>query len=77
MKSMLMIFACLVVIAAATSNKGGNASVVADLTTNQRLCIVGKVRNEPSIMTSLNDCKKEAGGLACIKAIPALASCFA
>ena len=74
---MLMIFACLVVIAAATSNKGGNASDVSDLTTDERLCIVGKVRNEPSIMKTLNDCKEGSTGLACIKAIPALASCFA
>ena len=76
MKSMLIIFACLVVIAAAASNKGGNASDVADLTTDERLCIVHKVRDEPSIMKTLNDCKEGSTVLACIKAIPALSSCF-
>ena len=81
MKSMLMILACLVVIAAAASTKEenivrGSPSDVAALTAEQRQCIVDKVRNDPSIMKDLNDCREGSTGLACIKAIPALASCF-
>ena len=82
MKSIIMIFACLVLIVAATSAKDdhlerGNPSDVASLTADERLCIVDVVRKDPSIMAALNSCTKESTGLACIKAIPALASCFA
>jgi uncharacterized surface protein with fasciclin (FAS1) repeats len=82
MKYTFVIFACALFIAAAAADSNNedtyinrDASDVADLTVDERKCIVDKVQSDPSVLTSLNACKNQ--GLTCINAIPKLASCFA
>jgi hypothetical protein len=80
--SFVVIFALVVAVAtAAPSNDHvDNKSIgtdLANLTTQQRICIADAVKADPSIITALKSCYDTNGGLACVKAIPALASCFA
>jgi hypothetical protein len=48
-----------------------------NLTLEQRTCIANKVKADPTIMSSLKKCHQAGEGMTCVKAIPALASCFA
>ena len=47
------------------------------LTKEQRTCIAEGAKADLSIITELKNCKDSHGGLACVKAIPARAGCFA
>jgi hypothetical protein len=64
-------------VAAAPSPDQTENSEFAQLTVEQRTCIANAVRADTSIIGDLKNCHTNNGGLACVKAIPALASCFA
>ncbi len=80
MNSTIVFLVCMVVLATAAPNGGpsneNENSEFAQLTTEQRTCIANAVRADTSIITDLKNCHTNNGGLACVKAIPALASCF-
>jgi hypothetical protein len=88
MKYLIVLIACMAAIVAAAPSKGhhskesnsnesNSSSEFAQLTSAQRTCIANAVRADTSIITALKNCHTTHGGLACVKAIPALASCFA
>ena len=78
MKSIIFIFALVLAVAlAAPKPAESNEHDFGNLTKDQRLCIIDKVKADPTIMAALKTCHKTGGGLDCVKAIPQLVSCFA
>ena len=81
MNSSIVFLVCMIVLATAAPNGGpsnGNEnSEFSQLTTEQRTCIASAVKADTSIIADLKNCHTTNGGLACVKAIPALTSCFA
>ena len=74
----VVIMALMVAFVAAAPNRDqSNESEFAQLTTEQRTCIASAVKANTSIIGDLKNCHTTHGGLACVKAIPALATCFA
>jgi hypothetical protein len=60
---------------AAAPNRNEN-NEFSQLNTEQRTCIAKAIEANTSIIASLKNCHTTNGGLACVKAIPALSSCF-
>jgi hypothetical protein len=81
MNSTILFLVCMVVLATAAPNGGlsnkNENSEFAQLTTEQRTCIAAAVKADTALLADLKNCLTTNGGLACVKAIPALASCFA
>ena len=83
--SFVIIFALVVAVATAAprgghsneNNSNGNSTEFAKLTADQRTCIASAVKADTTIIAALKNCHTTHGGLTCVKAIPALASCFA
>ena len=81
--TIVVFFALMVAVATAAPNGGhsaennNNSSEFSKLTTAQRTCIASAVKADSSIIAALKNCHTTHGGLACVNAIPALATCFA
>lgn len=78
MKYLPIILACLVAIVAAANSNENNSYEFSQLTTTQRSCIanITKADTSGAVGVALKNCHTTHGGLACVKAIPALSSCF-
>ena len=80
--TIVVFFALMVAVGTAAPNGGhsgennSNSSEFSQLTTAQRICIASAVKADSSIIAALKNCHTTHGGLACVKAISALASCF-
>ena len=84
MNTTIVVFVALMVAVATAAPRGGhseennsNSSEFSQLTTAQRTCIASAIKADSSIIAALKNCHTTHGGLACVKAIPALATCFA
>ena len=81
--SFVVVLALLVAVVAAApegghqSNDNRGSSAFAQLTLAQRTCIANAVKADTTIIAALKNCHTTHGGLDCVKAIPALATCFA
>ncbi len=76
MKSIVLLLVCMVVVALAAPSNMDSGSDMPDLTKEQRQCIVDQFKSDDTVLEALKKCHADNGGLACIKAIPQLASCF-
>jgi len=83
MNTTFVVFFALMVAIATAAPKGSSSdesdsssSEFSQLTSKQRTCIASAVKANTSIVAALKNCHTTHGGLACVKAIPALASCF-
>jgi len=66
----------MVALATAAAPNGNANNEFSALTAEQRTCVVKAIKTNASIISSLKKCRTTNGGLACVKAIPALSSCF-
>ncbi len=76
MKSIVLLLVCMVAIASAAPSNKDSESDRSDMTNEQRQCIVDHFKADDDVLEALKKCHADNGGLACIKAIPQLASCF-
>jgi hypothetical protein len=79
----IAIFALVAAVVFAAPNHAGKPnennrswSEFTKLTPEQRICIAGFAKNTTSVIPALKNCYNTNGGIACVRAIPALAPCF-
>jgi hypothetical protein len=73
----VMLLVCMVVMTAAGTSDKKDEPDMPELSKDQRVCIADLIKTDDTIFPALKKCHTDNGGLACIKAIPQLSTCFA